>query len=92
METSFTPLPPELRQVLITHGGEPLHLVDDQTQKVYLLIEEEALSPIDDDYLRKLIQEANEEVERGDIADWDIEEVKAEGRRLLAERRAKRKE
>jgi hypothetical protein len=64
--------------------------MDDQTQKVYVVIEENFNLPVDDAYLRRLLEEADEDIRNGDVADWDVEEIKAEGRKLLAERQAKR--
>jgi hypothetical protein len=89
MEVPGVPLPPELRQVLLSQGGEPLRLVDDQTQKVYLLVSQDSFSPVDDGYLRQLILEAREDVARGDVAPWDVDEIRADARRELAERQAK---
>jgi hypothetical protein len=90
MEAPYTPLPAELRQALLSSTGEPLHLIDDETQKVYLLVEQEPSASVDDDHIRKLLQEAHEDVQRGDVGPWDMEEIKAEGQRMLAERRANR--
>ena len=88
METTYTPLPAELRPILMSRGDEPLHLIDDQTQKVYVLVEHTPAPPMDDDYIRKLLAEADEDIARGDIAELDLNEIKVEARRLFAKRRS----
>jgi hypothetical protein len=89
MDTSPIPMPPELRSALNSHGGQPLHIWDEQSQKAYLLIEQNA-PPVDDGYVRQLLAEAHEDIELGEVGPWNPDEVKAEGRRLFEQRRAKR--
>jgi hypothetical protein len=88
METTYTPLPAELRPILMSRGDEPLQLFDEQTQKVYVLVEQPPAPPMDDDHIRKLLAEADEDIARGDVALLDIEEIKAEARRLYEQRHA----
>jgi hypothetical protein len=92
MESSLSPLPAELRRLIQSRGPQPLRLIDDQTQKIYLVIEQKSYAPVDDAYLRRLLEEADEDIRNGDVADWDIEEVEAEARKLFAERRAIREQ
>lgn len=82
-------MPAELRNALHAQGGAPLHFLDDETQKVYVLVEEPVSDPIDDDYIRHLLKEALEDEARGDVGPLDIEEIKREGRRILALRQAR---
>jgi hypothetical protein len=89
MDASMTQLPVQLRDALNAQGGAPLYLRDDQTQKVYVLMEQHLVAPVDDDYLRQLLAEADEDIARGDVAPFDVEEILREGRRQLAERQAR---
>lgn len=89
METTYTPLPAELRPLLPTHDGEPLRLLDGQTQKVYLLVEKHDVDIHDDDYIRALLREAEEDIANGDVAPLDMGEIKAEARRIFEQRHAK---
>jgi hypothetical protein len=90
METIYTPLPAELRPLLSTLGDEPLYLRDGETQRVFVLVEQAPAPPLDDDHLRRLLAEADEDIARGDVALLDMEEIKAEGRRIYEQRRAGR--
>ena len=89
MDASIPQLPAQLRDALDAQGGARLFLRDDETQRVYVLIEEGAAA-VDDEYLRRLLAEADEDIARGDVAPLDMEEVRREGRRILAERQAQR--
>lgn len=88
MERAHISLPPELRIALDAQGGQPLQIWDGENQKLYLLIEEADLRPIDDDDIRLLLQEALDDEARGDYGPLDMEEIKREGRRILAQRQS----
>jgi hypothetical protein len=90
METTYTPLPPELRPLLPARSDEPLYLRDGETQKVYMLIEHASPTELDDDHLRKLLAAADDDIAGGDVSEWNLDEIKADGRRIFAERRSKR--
>jgi hypothetical protein len=90
MEQSFTPLPAELRPILLAQGDEPLRLFDDETHKVYVLVEQPPATAIDEDHVRKLLVEAYEDVANGNVAPLNMDDIKAEARRIFEERRALR--
>lgn len=73
-------------RVLQTHPGEPLQVPVKETNKVYLVIEKGAVPSLDEDYIRQGLAQAAEQAARGEEDDWDVEEIKAAGRALLAER------
>jgi hypothetical protein len=77
----------EQLKLLHNNGGEPLHVPVKETNKVYLVIEEGVIPTLDEDYMRRGLAHAAEQVERGEVADWDMEEIKAAGRALLAQQR-----
>ena len=78
---------PEQVQLLHNHGGEPLHVPVQETNKMYLVIEEGVIPTLDEDYIRQGLAHAAEQAERGDEGEWDVEEIKAAGRELLAQRK-----
>jgi hypothetical protein len=90
METTYTPLPAELRPLLSALGDEPLYLRDGETQRVFMLVEHAPPSTLDDDHLRKLLAEADEDIARGDVSEWNADEIKAEARRIFADRNSNR--
>lgn len=91
MDASLPILPSELRDAIDAQGGSPLYLHDDRTNKVYVLMEEVSSESLNDDEIRRLIAEADEDIARGDVAPLDMDQIKREGRRLLAERQLRRK-
>lgn len=88
METTYTPLPAELRPLLPALGDEPLYLRDGETQRVFVLIEEAPAQPMSDDELRRSLQPALDEEERGDYAPLDFDAIRREGAKILAERKS----
>jgi hypothetical protein len=78
---------PEQVQVLESQHGEPLQVPVKETNKVYLVIEKGVISTLDEDYIRQGLAHAAEQAARGDEAEWDVEEIKAAGRELLAQRK-----
>jgi hypothetical protein len=64
---------------------------EDPTTRVhYHLIQYEPAAAVDDDYIREMLAEAQADIDRGDVAKWDAEEIKREGRKLLAKKQAGR--
>ena len=90
MDASLPQLPPQLREALAAQGGAPLRILDEETQKLYVLMEETSATFVDDEYLRNGLQEAFDDVAAGRVEPWEIESIKSEGRRILAERQARR--
>lgn len=55
---------------------------DPATHRTYLLIEQ--VEPtVDDDYVREKLDEAQASIDRGEVFDWDVDEIKAEVRRRI---------
>jgi hypothetical protein len=78
---------PEQVRVLQDHRGEPLQVPVAATNKVYLVIEKGIIPTLDDDYLRQGLAHAAEQAARGEDDEWDVEQIKAAGRELLAKLR-----
>jgi len=75
----------EQRQALLSQPGGFTRVEDDQTQKVYLLIEEAQASGLYDRWLREQLQAGFDDAERGQLAEWDLEEFLAKTHRQHAE-------
>lgn len=83
------PLTPE--QLAAVRAGEGYaQLVDPNTNHVYFL--SEPVTPtIDEEYVREKLEEAQQSIDRGEVSDWDVNEIKAEVRDRLARKSADRK-
>jgi hypothetical protein len=77
---------PEQLQFLRSQEGLPLHIPVEETNKVYLLVEQGTLPTLDEDYIRQGLCHAAEQAAQGNEREWDPEEIKAAGRELLAQR------
>jgi hypothetical protein len=71
----------EQRQAIESKPGEPIEIVDDHTQGVYILVAREDFRKPIEDRLRRELQIAFDQVENGDVADWDVEEMLQEAHR-----------
>jgi len=81
---SMTPkLTEEQRQALQANPEKPLRVEDEQTHKVYLVVGEEALPTLWQDYIDREVKKGLDAVDRGEVEDWDIESIKSEGRQIL---------
>ncbi len=79
--------PLSLEQLAAVREGEGYaQLVDPNTKQVYFLTE--PFTPtIDDDYIRKKLDEAQASIDRGEVSDWNVDDIKAEVSRRLAQKR-----
>ena len=73
----------EQRVALEANPGAPLRMEDPHTHKVYLVFSEESLPTLWEDYIRREVEKGLAAIERGEVEDWDVESIKAEGRRFL---------
>lgn len=86
MDTSNLQLTPEMRQALLAQPGEPVHIADEETRKVYLLMEQGTYPELEEEYIRARLEEGFAAIERGEEEEWDSASIKAEGRRILQQR------
>jgi hypothetical protein len=75
MDTSHLQLTPEMRAALLAHPGEPLHIADDETRKIYLVIEQGACPELEDDYIREGLDLARDQISRGEVSTTSIDQV-----------------
>ncbi len=78
----------QIRNAVKEHPGQPIKLQDEQTQKVYLLIDESAMPSLWEEYIRQEVGKGLAAIDRGEVEDWDVESVKAEGREVLKQHRS----
>lgn len=78
----------DLRAAIENTPGQPVRVEDDQTKKVYLLVEESEAPQLYEQWLRHELQKGFRQADRGETVDWHPERIKAEGRRRLAQQQA----
>ena len=81
------PITPE-QLAALQQGNGYAELRDPATDRQFFLIEQ--VEPtIDDEYVRAKLAEGIAASERGDVAAWDVEAVRAELHRRIAEKRSR---
>jgi hypothetical protein len=80
MEISNLQLTPEQRQALLEHPGEPVHIQDAQTKRVYLLFEAGTCPELEEAYIRDGLELARDQIARGEISEATLEEVIAKAK------------
>jgi hypothetical protein len=81
MLPSQVQLTPEQRQAILARPGEPLHIEDAETNKVYLLVEEGAIPTLEEAYIQQGLKLARQQIAEGQISTLTAEEIKAEAKR-----------
>lgn len=85
MEASDLQLTPEQRHALLTHPDEPLYISDQETQRIYVLVEKGKFPELEEDYIRQGLELAREQIKQGQISTASIDQVvaKAQQRQSL---------
>ena len=79
-------LTPEMRIALQDHAGQPVKIEDEQSQKVYLLVEEGSAHQLMEQWLCRELQVGFDQAERrATCFQWNADRIKSEGRRRLQE-------
>jgi hypothetical protein len=71
----------EMRQALAAQFGGPIPVCDDQSQQFYVLVPQGQYAQLHDDYVRRELQVAFEQADRGEWIDLDIESIIAAANR-----------
>lgn len=79
----------EQRQALEANPAVPLRIEDEHTHRVYLVVGEEALPTLWEDYIHQEVAKGLVAIDRGEIEDWEVESIKSEGRQVLDEGRSR---
>jgi hypothetical protein len=88
MQAPYPQLTPEQRQAIALSGGLPVQVEDPDTHKLYVIVEHQADTPLDKEYIRDELEKGLAAIEAGQRVAWDPERIKEEGRRRLAARKA----
>ncbi len=76
----------EQREALQREPTKPLRVRDGETEKVYVIFDEQALPTLWDDYIRREVQRGLDQLDRGESEEWDIEAFLATAHRRHAQR------
>lgn len=88
MDTSNLQLTPEMRHALAANPGLPVHIADEETRKVYLLVEQGVYPELEEEFIRTRLEEGFAAIELGEEEDWDSSSIKTDGRKILQERQS----
>ncbi len=70
-------LTPDQRQALVVQPGGFVRVEDTETHTFYLLIEEARARELHRQWLREQLQVGFDEADRGEMAEWNLEEFLA---------------
>ena len=62
----------EQRQAIQSHPGGLIRVEDEQTRRVYVLIEESRANELCQQWLHEQLQQGFDAADRGDVAEWDL--------------------
>ena len=65
------------RQAILTQPGDFTRVEDDQTHKAYFLIEQTRAEALYDRWLREQLQIGIDQADRGEVAEWSLEDFLA---------------
>jgi hypothetical protein len=76
----------EMRQALAARPAGPIPIEDEKTQNQYVLLKKEDYLRLHDNYIRRELQIAFDQVDRGEVDDLDMNAILAEAHRRYAAR------
>ena len=76
----------EMRQALASRPSGPIPIEDEKTQNFYVLMTKDDYCRLQDDYYRRELQVAFDQVDRGEVSDLDMNALLAEVHRRHATR------
>ena len=76
----------EMRKALAQHPDGPVPIEDDRTRKLYILVAEDEFRRLSGGQLLRELQIGFDQADRGESADWNPENIKAQGREYLRRR------
>jgi hypothetical protein len=80
MDTSQLQLTPEMRAALLAHPGEPLHIADEETRKVYVVVEQGIFPELEEEYIRVGLEYARDQIDRGEVSTASIDQIIAKAK------------
>ncbi len=76
----------EQRDALEQEPGKPLRLADDESERVYVVVDEQSLPTLWEDYIRREVQRGLDQLDRGEGQAWDAEGFLKAAHRRAADR------
>ena len=83
MEISDLELTPAQRQALLAQPDAPVYISDQQTRKIYMLVEKGRFPELEEEYIRDGLELAREQIARGETSNATLQEVIAKAERRL---------
>ena len=74
----------EMRHALAAHPGSPIYVCDDQSQQIYVLVPREQYAQLQEDCIRRELQVAFDQADRGEWEELDMDAIIAEANRRHA--------
>ena len=71
----------EQRQAISAQPGGFLRVEDEETGNVYFIIEESRASEVCEQWIRQELQKGFDAAERGEVAEWSLDEFLADAHR-----------
>ena len=75
----------EQREAALERLGQPVPVEDEQTHEIWYLVKQADAPNVIDNWTRVELQKGFDAIDRGDVAKWDPDKIKSEGRKRLAE-------
>jgi hypothetical protein len=69
-----------MREALAQQPGQPLEVEDEQTQKVYMLVDAEQGRRLAEQWIREQLQIGLDAASRGEVVEFDPDAIEAAGR------------
>lgn len=83
MELSNLELTPEQRSALLAQPEAPVYIADQQTRKIYMLVEKGRFPELEEQYVREGLKSAREQIARGETSNATLQEVIEKAQRRL---------
>ncbi len=74
----------QMREALAQHPGRPLEVEDEQTQKVYMLVDAEQGRMLAEQWIREQLQIGLDAAAKGEVVEFNPDAIKAAGRQRLS--------
>lgn len=81
MDTSPLELTPAQRDALLAQPDSPVYIADQQTKKIYMLMEKGRFPELEDDYVREGLELAREQISRGAVSTATVQEIISQAQR-----------
>jgi hypothetical protein len=81
MDSSPLELTPAQRDALLAQPDAPVYIADQQTKKIYMLMEKGRFPELEEDYIRAGLELARDQISRGEISNSSIEDVISKAQR-----------